>query len=89
MPGSGKKAVVSSALGVVKVTVPGPLTWVHVTVGVGAGRPSSVTVPSRSVLSGHAIIWPGPASTSGGWFSGWTVTVSWSLAVSSPSSAVS
>jgi len=47
VPGSENVAVVSSAAGLPKITVPGPLVLLHVFVtGV---KPSSVTVPSRLV----------------------------------------
>ena len=42
-------AVVSTATALPKVTVPGPVTWLHrvVTAPGGTGWPSSETVPSR------------------------------------------
>ena len=49
MPATEKVAVVVFAVGLAKVTVPGPLSFDHVTVTVagGLGKPSSVTVPLR------------------------------------------
>jgi len=57
---------VLAVLGLVNVTVPGPLTFVHEVVSVLFGSPSSVTLPSRvTVLVGNTIVWSGPASTAG------------------------
>src|SRR5437867_9072447 len=55
-------AVVSTKLALPNVTVPGPLTFVHVVVGVAFGNPSSVTVPSRlAMFVGNVMVWSGPA----------------------------
>ena len=69
-PGAEKLAVVSTAVALAKVTVPGPLTWLHVVLIApgGLGSPSSVTVPSRVADAGRVIVWSAPAFTEGAWF---------------------
>ncbi len=91
MPATEKLAVVSTNVALPKVTVPGPLIWVHVVVTTpgGLGKPSSVTVPSSAALAGRAIVWSAPALTTGAWFAGCTVTVTSSNALSALSFAVS
>jgi hypothetical protein len=63
VPGRLKLAWVSAALGLAKVTVPGPLSTVQVAVVVagGLGRPSSVTLPWRLALAGWVTVRSGPA----------------------------
>ena len=81
------EAVVSMALASVKVTMPGPLNWVQVTMTVdGSGRPSSVTVASRLALAGSTMVWSSPASTTGGSFTAVTVKTAPSLSLASPGS---
>src|SRR5262245_29612853 len=87
-------AVVVSAPASPNVTVPGPLTALHSVVSPagGSGSPSSETVPVRAAAAGSVIVWSAPALTTGGWFTagaGFTVTVTRSLELSAPSSAVS
>ena len=93
MPGAEKVAVVSAAAALPKVTVPGPEARDQVLVNEGgAGRPSSVMVPSRDAEAGRVICWSGPALTTGGVLpgvAGLTVTVTSSWAVRAPSLAVS
>src|SRR5690606_15975982 len=71
-PSTLKLAVVLNAFAFPNVTVPGPLTFVHVVVIAdgGFGRPSSVAVPLRFADAGNAIDWSDPALTTGGWFTG-------------------
>ena len=90
MPAVAKLAVVSTAVGSPKVTVPGPETFVQVVVSRPlGGRPSSVTVPSRLAVAGRVTVASGPALTTGAWLAGpWTVTTMSSLLVSAASSAV-
>src|SRR6266540_258557 len=61
------EAVVPAALGLAKVTVPGPLTFDHVIVvnPGGFGNPSSLAVPDNVALAGSVMLWSGPASTTG------------------------
>ena len=72
MPAAEKLAVVSTAFGLPKLTVPGPLTLLQVVVTTpgGFGRPSSLTVPSSEAELGSVIVWPDPALTTGAWFTG-------------------
>ena len=67
-----KVAEVAALCGSAKVTVPGPETFVQVTVSVlPAGRPSSLAVPSRGdVSAGSVMVWSGPASAVGGRLTG-------------------
>ncbi len=66
-----KVALVSAAVALVKVTVPGPEVRDQVLVSVPeAGRPSSVMVPSRDAVAGRVIAWSAPALTTGGWLVG-------------------
>ena len=67
MPGVEKVAVVSTRLASPNMTVPGPLTLLHTVVTTlgGFGRPSSVTVPSKTAVSGWVIILSNPAYTLG------------------------
>src|SRR5512132_4587350 len=90
VPDAEKLAVVSTALALPKLTVPGPLTLLHVVVTApgGLGRPSSVTVPSRLAALGSVIVSSAPALTTGAWFCGFTVIVTSSLALSALSLAV-
>src|SRR5262244_1243374 len=63
-----KDAVVCAACTSPKLTAPGQLTTLHVTV-VGPGSPSSSTVMSRGVVAGEtAAAWSGPGTTCGGAF---------------------
>jgi hypothetical protein len=52
------------------VTVPGPLTILHVVVNApgGFGSPSSVAVPFSAAVFGRVIVWSVPALTVGAWF---------------------
>ena len=66
MPADEKLAVVSTALALPKVTVPGPLNLVQVWVTVlPEGRPSSVTVPSSDADAGSVTLASVPALTVG------------------------
>ena len=57
MPWTENVAVVESAPALPNVTVPGPLTLLHVVVRPRPGRPSSVAVPvSETSLSGSVIV---------------------------------
>src|SRR5688572_31580583 len=90
MPGALNEAVVTAACASAKVTVPGPSTTLQVVVNVTPrGNASSVTVPRSSADAGSSIVWSGPASTTGGWLRGMTVTVAVSLLLNCPSDAVS
>ena len=61
-----KDAVVLVEAGGEKVTVPGPLTFVHDRAsGIPRGRPSSVAVPTNAAVAGNLIVRSGPASTEG------------------------
>ena len=71
VPATLNWAVVAADCASANVTVPGPLTWLHVTVSVpGGGRPSSVTVPPSVAALGSVMVWSGPALTVGGVFGG-------------------
>ena len=94
MPAAEKVAVVSTAFGLPKVTVPGPLTLLQVGVVApgGLGRPSSVTVPSRLAEAGSVTVWSAPADTEGGALvceGGFTTTVRSSFAVRAESVTLS
>src|SRR5262245_22989915 len=67
MPGAEKLAVVSTAAGFPKVTMPGPETFDQLVVRApgGLGRPSSATVPSRLAEAGEVMVWSAPADTDG------------------------
>ena len=67
MPAVLKVAVVSTALGLAKVVMPGPLVWVQVVVTLVVGLPSSVTVASRVAPWGRVMLWSVPALTTGAW----------------------
>ena len=74
-PAVEKLAVVTAALGLAKVTVPGPEVLVHAIVNTGGvGRPSSVTVPFSAALAGRVTVKFGPALTTGAWLPAATVT---------------
>src|SRR2546426_1032902 len=66
-PAAEKVAVVLSALEALNVTVPGPLTLLHMMVSApgGLGSPSSVAVPVRLAAFGSVIVWLAPALTTG------------------------
>ena len=70
MPAVEKLAVVDKRLEFPNVTVPGPLTILHVVVIApgGFGSPSSVAVPLNAALLGNVIVWSTPAFTAGAWF---------------------
>src|SRR5919112_1888230 len=75
-PPAANVAVVAALFGSVKVTEPGPLTFVHVTErALPGGRPSSLTTPSSAALSGSVTVLPGPALTEGAVLPGLTVIV--------------
>ena len=60
-------AVVARLAAFANVTVPGPLTLLHVVVNVlPAGNPSSLAVPLSDALAGNVIVWFAPAFTVGG-----------------------
>ena len=90
MPCIENVADVANTAAFANVTEPGPLTLVHCVVREGPGTPSSVAVPDRAAtLIGNVMVWSGPASTVGGALATPpTVTVTSSLADSSPSLAV-
>src|SRR5205809_5707976 len=57
-----------AVLGLLKLTVPGPLTLDQRIVSVlPIGKPSSVTVPLSVALEGSVTARSGPAFTTGGW----------------------
>src|SRR5574338_279085 len=90
VPGVEKIARVTGLLISLKVTRPGPLTWLQNVVTVApAGKPSSATGPFSAAVLGSVIVWFGPALTIGAALAGNTVTVTSSLAVCSESLAVS
>ncbi len=92
MPATLNVAVVPRAFPFWKLTVPGPLPLLQVTVTRlgGLGKPSSNTVPVRVAPAGSVIVWLGPASTTGAAFgAGSTVICTVSLVLSPPSLAVS
>jgi hypothetical protein len=90
VPAWPNDACVSTAFAFWKVTVPGPLETLHVTVTAagGLGRPSSVTVPSSEAPKRMLAVAFGPASTTGAVLIR-TVTVMESDALKAPSFAVS
>ncbi len=54
------------ALALLKLTVPGPLTWLHVVVSTGGmGSPSSMAAPVKVAMPGSVITWSRPAFTTG------------------------
>src|SRR5438094_10656968 len=54
------------APGSLKLTVPGPLTWLHVVVSTGGiGSPSSMAAPVKVAMPGSVITWSRPAFTTG------------------------
>src|SRR4028119_247367 len=87
------EAVVTAACTSANVTAPGPSITLQVMVtALPRGRASSVTVPCSSVGTGISTVsrvWSEPASTTGGWLRGMTVTVVVSLLLNWPSDAVS
>ena len=92
MPAREKLAVVETALGGAKLTVPGPLTLVQLTVSVPEGLPSSLTLPESGATCPREIDWLAPAETAGGWLTtgaALTVTVTSLVEVSSESLAAS
>jgi len=56
VPAVENVAVVLSAAALPKVTVPGPLAMLQLTVTVQLGRQGSVTVPDRLALEGRLIV---------------------------------
>src|SRR5262245_50679497 len=84
-------AVVLTAFALAKLTVPGPLPLVQVTVTApgGLGLPSSLTEPESAAPAGSVMVWLGPASTTGAVLVGSTVICTESVAESAPSLAVS
>lgn len=68
VPAAENVAEPVTALGALKVTVPGPLTLDHATVRVLFGKPSSVAVPERLTPEGSVTVCPDPAFTLGAWF---------------------
>ena len=73
-----------------KLTVPGPLTTIQVSVGVALGRPSSETLPESASVAGRVTGATGDTETTGARFgTGDTVTVASSNAESAVSLAVS
>ena len=83
-----KVAVVLAAFASPNVTLPLPLTLLHVKVNApgGFGSPSSVAEPLKVAMFGRVITWSGPAFTTGFLF---TMTASVSLPESAPSLALS
>src|SRR5256712_3952618 len=65
VPALENVAVVWNSFGCANVTVPGPLTLLHVAIGTPPGSPSSVTVPASAACAGSVIVWSGPASPTG------------------------
>src|SRR5262249_44962016 len=91
VPATVNVAVVESAFAFWKLTVPGPLPLLQVSVTVpgGLGFPSSNTVPVSTAPPGSVMVWLGPASTSGAEFgTGSTVICTESVVASAPSFAV-
>ena len=70
MPGTGKLALVTAAVGAENVTVPGPLNRVQrkVMAPGGDGFPSSDAEPWRLAVAGSVMIRSGPALTVGAAF---------------------
>src|SRR2546422_3546600 len=58
-------AVVAHSFGCAKLTVPGPLTLLHVAMGSPPGSPSSLAVPKSDACAGSVMVWSGPALTTG------------------------
>ena len=48
--------MVTAAAGALKVTVPGPLTWLQLLVNELFGNPSSVTLPFKVALPGSVTV---------------------------------
>lgn len=92
MPVSENVAVVAAVAALAKVTLPGPLIFVHDTVSDDpAGNPSSVAVPANDAALGWDTVRSGPALTTGAWLAGGaaaTLTWTWSFVLSAPSLAV-
>ena len=65
VPALENVAVVAHSFGCAKVTVPGPLTLLHVPIGSPPGSPSSLTVPESDACAGSVMVWSGPALTTG------------------------
>src|SRR4028119_1651673 len=84
------EAVVAAARASANVTSPGPLAMLQVTTScTPRGSASSVTEPCSSAVAGSSMVCAAPASTTGAWLRGMTVTATVSLLVSWPSEAVS
>src|SRR5262245_21354267 len=87
------ETVVDAAAALPHVTLPGPLTLLHVVVtALPAGRPSSLTVPAMDALAGRVTAVSAPALTLGARFvggTGLTEIATSSDAVSAESLAVS
>ena len=79
MPEAEKLAVVETAFGLPKATVPAPLIWLHVVVVTpgGLGFPSSVTLPLKLTITGQITVWFVPADTMGAMFVGGIVNSAW------------
>src|ERR1051325_1699592 len=75
-PAVSNVAVVCGAFAFANVTVPGPLTLLHVVTSVPEGSPSSTADAARSTGTDGSATRSGPASTAGGRFGtpGWTWT---------------
>lgn len=93
VPAIEKFAEELSAVALLNVTVPGPLTLLHDLVSVlPVGRPSSVADPASVTPFGNVTVESGPALTTGATFvgtTGLTVITTSSEAVNVPSLAVS
>src|SRR5256712_4704624 len=87
VPALENVAVVAHSFGCANVTVPGPLTLLHVAMGSPPGNPSSVTVPASAACAGSVMVWSGPALTIGARLTvpGLTWIVTASLPADSPS----
>ena len=90
VPACGNVATVDACVGDANTTTPGPSTCDHCTANtLPAGFPSSPALPANVAVAGSVIVASGPASTVGAAFgAGNTVTVTVSLAASSPSFAL-
>ena len=92
-PETENEAVVFKLAAFAKVTAPGPLTLLQLTVRtLPVGSPSSEADPERDAVAGNAIIWSRPALTTGALFEivdGLTTTTTSSIVDRAPSLAVS